>query len=71
MNQDSNYWPIKPSGHDNPMRKKNELIQYKEEKKKFKVRRFAPAGQYAVIVVATQENDFQIIQFSIIFIVST
>ena len=48
-----------------PMRfVKNELIQYKEEKKKFKkVPKFAPAGQSTqVIVGATQENDFQIIQ---------
>lgn len=43
---------------------KNELIQYKEEKKKFKhTPKFAPAGQSTqVIVGATQENDFQIIQ---------
>ncbi|MGM8362308.1 putative DNA modification/repair radical SAM protein [Flavobacterium sp. ARAG 55.4] len=42
---------------------KNELIQYKEEKKKFKsTPKFAPAGQSTqVIVGATQENDFQII----------
>ena len=49
----------------NPMRfVKNELIQYKEEKKKFKsTPKFAPAGQSTqVIVGATQENDFQIIQ---------
>lgn len=49
----------------NPMRfVKNELIQYKEEKKKFKsAPKFAPAGQSTqVIVGATQENDFQIIQ---------
>lgn len=48
-----------------PMRfVKNELIQYKEEKKKFKsTPKFAPAGQSTqVIVGATQENDFQIIQ---------
>jgi len=48
----------------NPMRfVKNELIQYKEEKKKFKsTPKFAPAGQSTqVIVGATQENDFQII----------
>jgi putative DNA modification/repair radical SAM protein len=43
---------------------KNELIQYKEEKKKYKsTPKFAPAGQSTqVIVGATQENDFQIIQ---------
>lgn len=43
---------------------KNELIQYKEEKKKYKsVPKFAPAGQSTqVIVGATNENDFQIIQ---------
>ncbi|RYJ53064.1 putative DNA modification/repair radical SAM protein [Flavobacterium petrolei] len=49
----------------NPMRfVKNELIQYKEEKKKFKsTPKFAPAGQSTqVIIGATQENDFQIIQ---------
>jgi putative DNA modification/repair radical SAM protein len=49
----------------NPMRfVKNELIQNKEEKKKFKsTPKFAPAGQSTqVIVGATQENDFQIIQ---------
>ena len=49
----------------NPMKfVKNELIQYKEEKKKFKsTPKFAPAGQSTqVIVGATQENDFQIIQ---------
>jgi putative DNA modification/repair radical SAM protein len=49
----------------NPMRfVKNELIQYKEEKKKFKsTPKFAPAGQSTqVIVGATKENDFQIIQ---------
>ncbi len=42
---------------------KNELIQYKEEKKKFKsTPKFAPAGQSTqVIIGATQENDFQII----------
>lgn len=42
---------------------KNELIQYKEEKKKYKsTPKFAPAGQSTqVIVGATQENDFQII----------
>lgn len=42
---------------------KNELIQYKEEKKKFRsTPKFAPAGQSTqVIVGATQENDFQII----------
>lgn len=48
----------------NPMRfVKNELIQYKEEKKKFRsTPKFAPAGQSTqVIVGATQENDFQII----------
>ena len=48
-----------------PMRfVKNELIQYKEEKKKFKkVPKFAPAGQSTQMIVgATQENDFQIIQ---------
>ena len=48
-----------------PMRfVKNELIQYKEEKKKFKsTPKFAPAGQSTqVIIGATQENDFQIIQ---------
>ena len=48
-----------------PMRfVKNELLQYKEEKKKFKsTPKFAPAGQSTqVIVGATQENDFQIIQ---------
>lgn len=48
----------------NPMRfVKNELIQYKEEKKKFKsTPKFAPAGQSTqVIVGAAQENDFQII----------
>ncbi|MCF6139951.1 putative DNA modification/repair radical SAM protein [Flavobacterium sp. K77] len=48
-----------------PMRfVKNELIQYKEEKKKFKsTPKYAPAGQSTqVIVGATQENDFQIIQ---------
>ena len=50
---------IKPMGFV-----KNELIQYKEEKKKFKsTPKFAPAGQSTqVIVGATQENDFQIIQ---------
>ncbi len=43
---------------------KNELIQYKEEKKKFKsTPKFAPAGQSTQMIVgATQENDFQIIQ---------
>lgn len=49
----------------NPMKfVKNELIQYKEEKKKYKsTPKFAPAGQSTqVIVGATQENDFQIIQ---------
>lgn len=49
----------------NPMKfVKNELIIYKEEKKKFKsTPKFAPAGQSTqVIVGATQENDFQIIQ---------
>ncbi|KVV13313.1 putative DNA modification/repair radical SAM protein [Flavobacterium sp. TAB 87] len=42
---------------------KNELIQYKEDKKKFRnTPKFAPAGQSTqVIVGATQENDFQII----------
>ena len=48
-----------------PMRfVKNELIQYKEEKKKFKkTPKFAPAGQSTQMIVgATQENDFQIIQ---------
>ena len=42
---------------------KNELIQYKEEKKKYRsTPKFAPAGQSTqVIVGATQENDFQII----------
>lgn len=42
---------------------KNELIQYKEEKKKYKsTPKFAPAGQSTqVIVGATKENDFQII----------
>lgn len=42
---------------------KNELIQYKEEKKKYKnTPKFAPAGQSTqVIIGATQENDFQII----------
>ncbi len=48
-----------------PMRfVKNELIQYKEEKKKFKsTPKFAPAGQSTqVIVGATNENDYQIIQ---------
>ena len=48
----------------NPMRfVKNELIQYKEEKKKFKsTPKFAPAGQSTQMIVgATQENDFQII----------
>ena len=42
---------------------KNELIQYKEEKKKYKsTPKFAPAGQSTqVIVGATRENDFQII----------
>lgn len=48
----------------NPMKfVKNELIQYKEEKKKYKsTPKFAPAGQSTqVIVGATQENDFQII----------
>ena len=50
---------IKPMGFV-----KNELIQYKEEKKKFRsTPKFAPAGQSTqVIVGATQENDFQIIQ---------
>jgi len=50
---------IKPMGFV-----KNELIQYKEEKKKFKsTPKFAPAGQSTqVIVGATQENDRQIIQ---------
>lgn len=50
---------IKPMGFV-----KNELIQYKEEKKKFKsTPKFAPAGQSTqVIVGASQENDFQIIQ---------
>lgn len=50
---------IKPMGFV-----KNELIQYKEEKKKFKsTPKFAPAGQSTqVIVGAAQENDFQIIQ---------
>lgn len=50
---------IKPMGFV-----RNELIQYKEEKKKYKsVPKFAPAGQSTqVIVGATQENDFQIIQ---------
>jgi putative DNA modification/repair radical SAM protein len=49
---------IKPMGFV-----KNELIQYKEERKKYKnTPRFAPAGQSTqVIVGATQENDFQII----------
>ncbi len=43
---------------------KNELIQYKEEKKKYRsTPKFAPAGQSTqVIIGATQENDFQIIQ---------
>ena len=43
---------------------KNELIQYKEEKKKFKkVPKFAPAGQSTQMIVgATNENDFQIIK---------
>ena len=43
---------------------KNELIQYKEEKKKYKsTPKFAPAGQSTqVIVGATNENDYQIIQ---------
>lgn len=50
---------IKPMGFV-----KNELIQYKEEKKKFKsTPKFAPAGQSTqVIVGAAQESDFQIIQ---------
>ena len=50
---------IKPMGFV-----KNQLIQYQEEKKKFKnTPKFAPAGQSTqVIVGATQENDFQIIQ---------
>lgn len=50
---------IKPMGFV-----KNELIQYKEEKKKYKsVPKFAPAGQSTqVIVGASQENDLQIIQ---------
>ncbi|MCK8140268.1 putative DNA modification/repair radical SAM protein [Flavobacterium sp. I-SCBP12n] len=50
---------IKPMGFV-----KNELIQYKEEKKKFKsTPKFAPAGQSTQMIVgATQENDFQIIQ---------
>ncbi len=50
---------IKPMGFV-----KNELIQYQDEKKKFKhTPKFAPAGQSTqVIVGATNENDFQIIQ---------
>lgn len=50
---------IKPMGFV-----KNELIQYKEEKKKFKsTPKFAPAGQSTQMIVgATQENDYQIIQ---------
>lgn len=50
---------IKPMGFV-----KNELIQYKEEKKKYKnTPKFAPAGQSTqVIVGAASENDFQIIQ---------
>ncbi|MGV3695891.1 putative DNA modification/repair radical SAM protein [Flavobacterium sp.] len=50
---------IKPMGFV-----KNELIQYKEEKKKFKsTPKFAPAGQSTQMIVgASQENDFQIIQ---------
>ncbi|MEC5167043.1 putative DNA modification/repair radical SAM protein [Flavobacterium sp. PL11] len=50
---------IKPMGFV-----KNELIQYKEEKKKFKsTPKFAPAGQSTQMIVgATQENDLQIIQ---------
>ena len=50
---------IKPMGFV-----KNELIQYKEEKKKYKsVPKFAPAGQSTQLIVgAAQENDFQIIQ---------
>ena len=48
-----------------PMRfVKNQLIQYKEEKKKFKkTPKFAPAGQSTQMIIgATQENDYQIIQ---------
>ena len=43
---------------------KNELIQNKEEKKKFKkVPKFAPAGQSTQMIIgATNENDFQIIK---------
>ena len=43
---------------------KNELIQYKEEKKKFKsTPKYAPAGQSTQMIIgATDENDFQIIK---------
>ncbi len=50
---------IKPMGFV-----KNELIQYQEEKKKYRhTPKFAPAGQSTqVIVGASKENDYQIIQ---------
>ena len=43
---------------------KNEILVYKEEKKKFKsTPKFAPAGQSTQLIIgATQETDFQIIK---------
>ncbi|MFV5694359.1 putative DNA modification/repair radical SAM protein [Flavobacterium sp. LB3P122] len=50
---------IKPMGFV-----KNEILVYKEEKKKFKsTPKFAPAGQSTQLIIgATQETDFQIIK---------
>ncbi|MEZ4854268.1 putative DNA modification/repair radical SAM protein [Flavobacterium sp.] len=50
---------IKPMGFV-----KNEIIQYKDEKKKIKsTPKFAPAGQSTQLIIgATQETDFQIIK---------
>jgi predicted DNA-binding helix-hairpin-helix protein len=55
----------------NPMRfVKNELIQYKEEKKNSKVRpSLLQPDKVHKLVGATQENDFQIIQVADHFII--
>jgi predicted DNA-binding helix-hairpin-helix protein len=55
---DSNYWrQIKPSGHDqSDAFCKNELIQYKEEKKIQSTPKFAPAGQSTQVIVEQRKK---------------